>query len=98
MILDGAGLFGDVMHCGCRKANIERGIRQELPVKADTAGADKHIFDIGEISAGSLRTDAEKVFEQGAEVVARQIGIGHLDLVMRKAAANLLDTFSQGAF
>ena len=63
-------LFGDVMHCSCRKANIQRGIRQELPVKANTAGADKHIFDIGEISAGSLRTDAEEIFKQSAEVVA----------------------------
>ena len=54
-------------------------------MKADTAGTDKHIFDIGEISVGSLRTDTEKIFEQSAEVVAWQIGIGDLDLVIRKA-------------
>ena len=54
-------------------------------MKADTAGAHKHVFDIGEISAGSLRADAEKILEQGAEVVAWQIGIGYLDLVIRKA-------------
>ena len=53
-------------------------------MKSDAAGAYEYIFNVRQVGFRIQRAKAEKVLKKRAEIVTRQIGIGHLDLHTRK--------------